>query len=93
MTITGHNVTMEPKQIGIADLKAHLSDHLREVRSGHALVIVDRGHPVAQILPLQAHDALVLREPRKPFAAFPFVRKGRGKTDSVALLLEDRKVR
>lgn len=33
---------MDSLQVGIADLKAHLSEHLREVCGGHALLLVDR---------------------------------------------------
>lgn len=85
---------MEPKHVGIADLKARLSEHLRDVRGGHALVIVDRGRPVAKVIPLQAGEGeLVVRQPRRPLAGFAFGRKGRGKTDSLAVLLEDRKAR
>lgn len=49
MTSRDYHETME--SVGIADLKAHLSEHLRKVRSGNALTVVDRGTPVAQIIP------------------------------------------
>lgn len=82
---------MKAKHVGIADLKAHLSAHLQDVRKGHSLVVVDRGHPVAKLMPIQAGDnALQVREPSRPFAEFSFARQGRGLTDSVAVLLEDR---
>jgi prevent-host-death family protein len=82
---------MDTKHVGIADLKAHLSEHLRDVRGGHALVIVDRGRPIAKVLPIQVDDkVLTVREPRKPFAEFPFSKLGLGTTNSLAILLEDR---
>ena len=36
----------------VVDLKARLSEHLRLVKSGHELVITERGVPVARVLPL-----------------------------------------
>jgi antitoxin (DNA-binding transcriptional repressor) of toxin-antitoxin stability system len=35
------------KTVGIADLKARLSEHLRTVRRGGSLMVVDRDRPVA----------------------------------------------
>ena len=40
------------KTAGVADLKAHLSRHLRVVRAGEEVVITDRGVPVAKLVPL-----------------------------------------
>jgi prevent-host-death family protein len=42
------------KAIRIADLKAHLSEHLRTVRRGHSLTVMDRETPIAQIVPYRA---------------------------------------
>lgn len=39
------------KQVGIADFKAHLSRYLREARDGGAIVVTDRGTPVARLGP------------------------------------------
>lgn len=39
------------ERVGIADLKAHLGEHLRKVRSGITPTVVNRGTPVAQIIP------------------------------------------
>jgi len=36
------------------ELRKHLSDHLRFVRSGEEVVIVSRGEPIARILPIPA---------------------------------------
>lgn len=40
------------KSVGIADLKAHLAEHLRAVRRGEGLTILDRREPVARIVPV-----------------------------------------
>jgi prevent-host-death family protein len=36
----------------VVDLKARLSEHLRQVKSGHELIVTERGIPVARMLPL-----------------------------------------
>jgi prevent-host-death family protein len=37
--------------VGIADLKARPSEHLRVVRNGATLTVLDRNTPVARIVP------------------------------------------
>ena len=39
--------------VGIRDLKAHLSRHLKRVRAGARLVVTDRGREVATISPTE----------------------------------------
>ncbi len=77
------------KSIGIADLKAHLSEHLRAVRKGRSLTVLDRATPVARLVPVSG-GPLEVREatrrprdlPRPPARVVP--------TDSLAILLADR---
>jgi prevent-host-death family protein len=38
--------------VGIRDLKAHLSQHLKKVRSGARLIVTERGRSVATITPV-----------------------------------------
>ena len=38
--------------VGIRDLKAHLSRHLKRVRSGARLIVTERGRSVAVITPV-----------------------------------------
>lgn len=80
--------------IRIADLKNRLSEHLRKVRSGRSLTILDRDTPIARITPWEREDALQIRRPRPgaPKLAqvrlpppFPF------RDDIVELLLEERR--
>lgn len=40
----------------VSDLKAHLSAWLGRVRGGEEVVVTDRGHPVARLLPIPADD-------------------------------------
>ncbi len=37
--------------VGIKELKARLSDYLRQVKSGTAVTITERGRPVGRIVP------------------------------------------
>ena len=40
--------------VGIRELKAHLSRHLKRVRSGARLRVTERGRPIASISPVEA---------------------------------------
>ena len=44
--------------VGIRELKAHLSRHLRHVRSGARLLVTERGRAVATISPVVETDGL-----------------------------------
>ena len=39
------------REVRVADLKARLSEHLRSVRNGDSLTVLDRNTPVARIVP------------------------------------------
>lgn len=41
------------KKVKIGDLKAHLSAHLRRVRKGGEIIVLDRDTPVARIVPFE----------------------------------------
>jgi len=43
--------------IGIAELKASLSEWLARVKAGEEVIITERGRPIARILPLVGVDA------------------------------------
>lgn len=61
MTICDYIMTM--RRVNIADLKARLSEHLRYVRRGHVLTILDRDTPVARVVPYEEPEALRARRP------------------------------
>lgn len=44
--------------VGIRELKAHLSRHLKRVRSGARLVVTERGRSIATISPVEAPKAV-----------------------------------
>lgn len=54
-------------RVGIADLKAHLSEHLKRVKTGDTLVVTDRERPVARIVPYEDRLAgVVIRPAARP---------------------------
>lgn len=92
MTIYDYHVIMN--EVGIAELKAKLSEHLRKVRRGESVTVLDRKTPVARIVPIERPATALGRRPPKENAPPP----GRVKLpapsglrrDVVELLLEDR---
>ncbi len=38
-------------EVGVRELKQHLSQYLRRVRDGEIVIVTDRGAPVARIVP------------------------------------------
>lgn len=91
MAIRDHNQVMS--EVGIAELKAHLSEHLRMVRGGRTVTVLDRATPIAQIVPYDTEAPLEIRratrKPREMRLPPPPSRR----TDSVSLLLKDRAAR
>jgi prevent-host-death family protein len=86
--------------VGIRELKAHLSRHLKRVRAGARLVVTERGRAIASIHPVDSpHDrewahALVAAgrahwNGGKPEGLTPPVRVKAGRTVAEAVL-EDR---
>ena len=90
--MTTHDYHMVMRAVGIAELKARLSEHLRAVRKGRTLTVLDRGTPVARIIPYALEPLEVRRAVRRlrdlappPPPSTP--------TDSLTLLLDDRRRR
>ena len=89
MTIHDHNQVMS--KVGIADLKAHLSQHLRKVRGGRTLTIVDRDTPVAQVIPYDAGSPLEIRRATRRPSDLPLSPPpASGRPNSLSVLLQDR---
>lgn len=81
------------KQVGIAELKAHLSEYLRAVRSGQTIAVLDRETPIAQIVPFADRATLLVRKPALGTPApnrIPLPEPLKIKLDVVDLLLEER---
>jgi prevent-host-death family protein len=84
------------KRVKIAELKDHLSEHLRSVERGGQLLVTDRDRPIARIVPVGGNKSLVqMKEPKRPFAAVRSKRyaPARWKIRSLTLLLEERRDR
>ena len=77
-------------KVGIADLKAHLSQHLRKVRGGRTLTVVDRDTPVAQIIPLDPGSPLEIRRATRKPCDLPSPSPASSRTNSLSVLLQDR---
>jgi len=76
--------------VRIADLKARLSEHLRAVRRGRTLTVLDRDTPIARIVPYDESEPLrVRRATRKP-RDLTLPAPPAKPTDSLAILLSDR---
>lgn len=94
MTNDDHLIVMSKSRVGIAELKARLSEYLRGVRNGRELTIYDRDQPIARLVPYAAaSDALVVREPARRYRALgdiPLPPPAPLQADVVDVLLEDR---
>lgn len=83
------------KRVKIAELKDHLSEHLRAVERGARLEVTDRNRPIVRMIPVAARESrlrilpakrsgLALRKKRYPRAGWPgpsidLLREERGK--------------
>ena len=90
MTCHDYNVVMS--NVRIADLKARLSEHLRTVRNGGTVTVLDRDTPVARIVPYTLQP-LEVRRAKRSLRDLKLPAKPAKRTDSVALLVEDRRRR
>ena len=81
------------KRVGIADLKAHLSAHLKKVRRGRTLTVFDRDTPVATIVPFEADTPLEVRRATRMPRDLRLPARPLSATDSLAVLLKDRAAR
>ena len=78
--------------VRIAELKARLSEYLRSVRNGATVTVLDRDTPIARIVPYAAQP-LETRKPKRRLRDLKLPAKPSKRTDSVALLVEDRRLR
>jgi prevent-host-death family protein len=92
--MTSHDHDMVMKRVRIAELKARLSEHVREVRRGESYAVMDRETPVARLVPYGTEgEGLRVRRPRGRYPSFqrvPLPPPAHIKTDAVAILLEER---
>lgn len=79
-------------EIRIAELKARLSEHLRTVRNGGTVTVLDRETPIARIVPY-AVQPLEIRKAKRRLRDLKLPPKPGQRTDSVAILVDDRRRR
>jgi prevent-host-death family protein len=77
-------------RVGIAELRAHLSEYLRTVRRGRSVTILDRTTPIARIVPFESEAPLETRKATRRPSGLQQPQPGTGTTDSLAMLLLDR---
>jgi prevent-host-death family protein len=80
--------------VKIADLKSRLSEHLRKVRAGRSMTILDRNHPIARLVPIEKTGTPL--NVRPPLASAPKLQRVplppplRLRKDILAFLNEER---
>jgi prevent-host-death family protein len=83
-------------RVKIAELKDHLSEHLRSVERGHEIEVTDRNRPIARLSPIRGPRRQVEVVPaQRPLSAAdrkPMPRAG-WPVGSLELLLEERQDR
>ena len=80
---------MVMKGVGIADLKARLSEHLKSVRKGRTLTVLDRDTPIAKLVPF-TDEAVEVRRATRRLKDFDLPTAPSKATDSLGVLLDDR---
>lgn len=84
---------MSLQRAQIAQLKAHLSQYLADVRRGDTVIVCDRKTPIARIVPhAETDDGFVVHEPTRPAADLKSVPgiKPKRRVNVVRLLRESR---
>lgn len=62
---------------GIAELKARLSEYLDQVKSGHEVLVTERGSPIAKLVPLKGAVKKDSRRERLARAGLLILGRGR----------------
>ncbi|MBA3737618.1 MAG: type II toxin-antitoxin system prevent-host-death family antitoxin [Actinobacteria bacterium] len=86
----------DPREVGIRELREHLSRFIDEVRAGRELIVTDRGRPVARIVATSGESWLdelvasgVVTPPERAFDATSFGRV-RAKGDVMEFVFDQR---
>jgi len=84
---------MGMKEVGVAELKARLSEYLRAVRRGETIAVLDRQTPVARIVPVRGSATLRVRKPARGTPRpnrVPLPKPAKTRVDIVGVLMEER---
>ena len=79
--------------VQVAELKARLSEYLRVAEAGQTVVVTAYGRPVVDMVPHEDAEPVRLRPATRAWGSVKLPRTGKGRTDSLALLVEDRRKR
>ena len=90
--MTSDDYYLVMKTVGIAELKAHLSEYLKSVRKGRTLTVLDRDTPIARIVP-HTSDAIDIRRATRPPRGLKLPPPPTRPTDSLTALIDDRRRR
>jgi prevent-host-death family protein len=94
--MTNYDYDMVMNTVKIAEFKSHLSEHLRQVKRGQTLIIMDRNTPIARVVPYSDDMQAGLLQVRKPLPQSPKLHQIplppplRLRKDIVQWLLEER---
>ena len=92
--VTIHDYHMTMSRVRVADLKSRLSEHLRKVRAGRSVTVLDRDTPIARIVPYEEQgSSLTVRHPlpgAPSLKRIPLPPPMKLRRDIVELLLEER---
>jgi prevent-host-death family protein len=92
--MTNHDYLVTMKNVGIAELKAHLSRYLKGVRRGHSVVVLDRNEPIARVVPYdRGSGALKVRAPLRGLHDVALPPPLKRPPDSLAALVRERRDR
>ena len=81
------------RRVQIAELKAHLSKYLAQVRTGDTVIVCDRHTPIARLVPYaETDDGFVVHPPTRPAKTLRTIRglKTKRAVNVVALLRSGR---
>jgi prevent-host-death family protein len=78
------------RTVGVAELKARLSEFLRAARRGHPVIVCDRDTPVARLVPYAVDQQLSVRRPLRRLGDVPLPAPLGRPIDSLTALLEER---
>jgi prevent-host-death family protein len=80
--------------VAVRHFKDRISEYLQVVQAGEIVVVTSHGRPVADLVPHREKTlSLEIRKATRRWGSVKFPRTGKGRTDSLSLLFEDRRKR
>jgi antitoxin (DNA-binding transcriptional repressor) of toxin-antitoxin stability system len=79
--------------VQVAALTSRLSEYIRIDEAGQTVVVTAYGRPVVDLVPHRVAPPVRIRPATRAWGSVKLPRTGTGRTDSLALLVEDRRKR